>query len=798
VRGEYRENGKQSRRVLDNFYRLKFIWIVFLVALTGVLLTATSLRAQNPPVAYLVAHPTSGSAPLTVQFNDLSINSPTSWGWDFGDGDWSTEQNPFHVYQTEGTYWVTLYVTNSFGYDEATYARYIVVSAGIAPVVDFSGTPRSGRVPLTVQFTDLSTKSPFVWNWDFGDGTSSVEQNPSHIYEEQGAYAVTLSATNAFGSHSVTKIHYITVSPALAPVLDFSGSPTSGSVPLTVQFTDQSPNALTWWYWDFGDGGSSSAQNPTHVYNTAGTYAVTLEAGNEYAQNSFTRANYITVSPGPPPVADFTGSPTSGSVPLTVQFTDHSSNSPSWWFWDFGDNQYSFEQNPFHVYDTEGIYTVTLEVGNDSVSNSETKADYITVGPASSGTIYFPHIASNGIWETEIALINTSSTETITGQLKAASDSGQEVTTGVSTITLGPRGRRQITVGNELSNPDTIGSMVFEGNSPAIRGYTKFSQNGIYRAAIPAVSSVNSGDLYVTHIASNAEWWTGLSLLNTTSQASQVSIEFDNGRSQVVSLAANEHVKFTVEALLGGQPQTNIHSAVIRNGNGVIGLELFGNTATQGNRCLEGILLTDTITTTLYCPHVASDTAWWTGIVAYNPATSASTLTISPYTATGSALAATSQTVNARQKYVGTAEQLGLPTEAAWLQITASTPTTGFELIGTRDSNLLAGYSNLKGGTKEAVLPKLEKQGSTQVVLVNLEQDSAMVTLTAYNDSGTQIATATLTVSGYGKVMDTAETLLSRTLTGATFLGYSSDKYLISYQLNTSADNTLLDGLPGL
>jgi hypothetical protein len=414
------------------------------------------------------------------------------------------------------------------------------------------------------------------------------------------------------------------------------------------------------------------------------------------------------------------------------------------------------------------------------------------------GRLYFPHIASNSLWETEIALVNGSGTETVTGRLKAGNDSGQEVTTGVSTITLAPHARRQITVGSELSNPTQIGSMVFESDSGAIRGYTKFYQNGIYRVAIPAVSSVNTGDLYVTHIASNANWWTGLSLLNTTSQATQATIDFDNGTSQVVSLAANEHKKSTVENLFGGQPQTDIHSAVIRNGNGVIGLELFGNTAAQTARCLEGILLTDDTTTTLFYPQVVSDTNWWTGIVAYNPAAAAATLTIRPYSTAGIALSPTSQTVNAKQKYLGTVEQLGLPTDTAWLRITASSALTGFELIGMRDFNQLAAYCNLSGGGREGILPKLEKQGSTQIALVNLEQTPATVTLTAYNDSGGVIATASLTITAYGKVIDTAETLLGQGLPAATYIGYSSDKNLIGYQLNTSSDSTMLDGLPGL
>jgi PKD repeat protein len=99
--------------------------------------------------------------------------------------------------------------TNGFG----IYATYTL--APVAPTADFSATPLYGRVPLTVQFTDLSTESPTSWLWDFGDGSSSTEQNPTHVYRSGGAKTVVLTATNAVGSDSETKAGYINVvSPA--------------------------------------------------------------------------------------------------------------------------------------------------------------------------------------------------------------------------------------------------------------------------------------------------------------------------------------------------------------------------------------------------------------------------------------------------------------------------------------------------------------------------------------------------------------------------------------------------------
>ena len=107
-----------------------------------------------------------------------------------------------------------------------------------------------------------------------------------------------MTATNDCGSDTQTKVDYITVTDATcdAPVADFTGSPTSGDAPLDVSFTDQSTNNPTSWSWDFGDGGTSTAQNPSHTYNTAGTYTVKLTATNDCGSDTQTKVDYITVT----------------------------------------------------------------------------------------------------------------------------------------------------------------------------------------------------------------------------------------------------------------------------------------------------------------------------------------------------------------------------------------------------------------------------------------------------------------------------------------------------------------------
>ena len=129
---------------------------------------------------------------------------------------------------------------------------------------------------------------------------------------------------------------------------------------------------------------------------------------------------------------------------------------------------------------------------------------------------------------------------------------------------------------------------------------------------------MNASDIYISHIASNAQWWTGISLLNTTSATKELTITFNTGERRLYPLNANEHKSFDIaQEFFNNQPRPDIESAVITNAGGVIGLELFGNIG--GSDHLDGILLTDKTASTLYYPHVASNDVWWTGIVAYNP-----------------------------------------------------------------------------------------------------------------------------------------------------------------------------------
>ena len=162
-------------------------------------------------------------------------------------------------------------------------------------VAGFTADTTSGSAPLPVQFTDTSTGGATSWFWNFGDGGNSTDQNPIHVYISPGTYTVTLAASNAHGNDTETRPGYITVAAPL--IADFTANVTTGPAPLTVQFTDfSSGDGITSWSWDFGDGSTSSVQNPVHTYGTDGTYNVSLTVENAHGSDTVTKSNYITVA----------------------------------------------------------------------------------------------------------------------------------------------------------------------------------------------------------------------------------------------------------------------------------------------------------------------------------------------------------------------------------------------------------------------------------------------------------------------------------------------------------------------
>lgn len=397
----------------------------FYIKVTGTLAEITS---------EFIADVVKGEPPLTVYFEDCSQspNNLIAWQWCFDYDNYpqiidSTLQNASHTYTEEGIYSVSLKVVDStFDYDTNLKRQYIWCQEtdDLPPVANFSysnieAKTQGGTVdweflpalPITVEvnqgvyFSDLSSymnlsQHPHTWSWNFGDGETLEYDDTNHhngpvvhTYTSSGTYDVSLTVTNVYGSDSVTQSPCIVVitGDCKPPAPAFSCNAGYGYIyPVyqryadineTIQFTDLSLRLPSSWKWDFGDNTSSSLQHPTHSYNRAGMFDVTLYAENECGGAYLTKQNYIVVSGSC--TADFISDVTTTSGNY-VQFYDRSSGDITKWYWNFGDGTYSYEQNPGHVYPENytklnKTYTVSLTVYSGSTSDRETKTNYITL-----------------------------------------------------------------------------------------------------------------------------------------------------------------------------------------------------------------------------------------------------------------------------------------------------------------------------------------------------------------------------------------------------------------------------------
>ena len=310
------------------------------------------------PIVNFVGTPTNGCFPLPVQFTNQSIagsGSINTWEWDFGDGNLSSIQSPSHTYLGAGNFNVSLRVTNSFGcVTTVTKPQYIQIGNGAKAGFTFTA-PNSCTAPSTVNFTNTSTGSggALTYQWDFGDGTTSVSINPIHTYTSGGTYTVKLITINPTGcSDTIVKVNAITFGNVKA---DFSfPAIICESTPINIINTSTPvPANVTW---DFGDGTGSNIINPTKTYNTAGSFIIKLVAGFGACADSVLKPIIVLPKPSISFAADKT---TSCAAPLTVNFTSIVT-AGNFYFWDFGDGTTSTLQNPTHAYTSLGVYDVKL------------------------------------------------------------------------------------------------------------------------------------------------------------------------------------------------------------------------------------------------------------------------------------------------------------------------------------------------------------------------------------------------------------------------------------------------------
>jgi len=287
-----------------------------------------------------------------VPFGNASFGQPDTFEWDFGDGGTSTLPGPIvtHAFlsgadPTEFT--ITLVASNVCGSDTAQQTITVVPNE----VTSFFNTdPIQGCGPLTVDLTQFSTGDT-AWVWDFGDGNTSLEYEPTHTFAQPGSYTIELFS---YGCGFDTYSTEVTVFPG--PEVAFSSSPAAVCVNEPFTFTNLTPG-VTGVVWDFGDGNTSTLSVVEHAFAASGTYPVTLTATGALNGCSASITQQVTVLVTP--VASFEPLPGSGCIDLTVQFQNNSVNG-SFYTWDFGNGNTSASNSPAHTYGIAGTYTVTL------------------------------------------------------------------------------------------------------------------------------------------------------------------------------------------------------------------------------------------------------------------------------------------------------------------------------------------------------------------------------------------------------------------------------------------------------
>lgn len=341
-------------------------------------LLSSFLVKSQAIVADFSADTQQGCAPLLVNFKDMSSGDPKFWNWDFGNGQLSSLQNPTIYYGSPGKYTVKLVVRNANGTDGITKTGYITVSQ--SPVADFISDYNNVCLPANIQFRDRSAPNGGTltkWEWDFGDGTNSVLQEPAKAYTATGFYNISLKVTSSTGCTSTNiKSRFIRVLSGVEA--DFRDSVTKVCLPpYNASFTNETsgPGNISY-TWDFGNGNTSKLKNPGITFASTGTYNIQLIAISDLGCSDTMKKTLVVK-----------GANTSFSMPDSacknslVTFTNNSAPTPVSSVWNFGDGSSSSLINPTKTYTVSGKYNVVLFNKYAECSDSITKTINILSPP---------------------------------------------------------------------------------------------------------------------------------------------------------------------------------------------------------------------------------------------------------------------------------------------------------------------------------------------------------------------------------------------------------------------------------
>jgi PKD repeat protein len=358
----------------------------------------------------------SGPIPLQIAFDGSKSQSQkgqiTKYDWNFGDGSaLQSGRSVPHIYNTPGTYTVTLTVTEDSGKQASTTVQVEAQTIAAPPVAKITTDPAAddkgvvnGMIPFKVSFDGSASTDPdnniVDYAWDFGDGSPAQSgQKSEYTYEKAGTYTVTLTVGDATKLQNKATITVSVKEPGVQAVI--KATPEEGTAPLVIQFDGSGSSTykgnIVSYEWNFGDNSPTTIQGAqiTHKYTNVGTYTVKLKAVTNLNENG-TAQKTIYVREVPLK-ACFTPSRHNGPAPLTVTFDALCSTGAVAKFnWDFGDGGTSDTRKPNHTFDNPGTYNVTLEVSDDKnnvntfsdvvVAEGQVKADSGTPAPTPPAT----------------------------------------------------------------------------------------------------------------------------------------------------------------------------------------------------------------------------------------------------------------------------------------------------------------------------------------------------------------------------------------------------------------------------
>jgi len=354
--------------------------------------------SNQPPVANIICPETTGTVPLTVQFDGGTSSDPdgeiTSCSWDFGDGFTAAGASVQHTYTVSGTFTAVLSVTDNGGKTNTASIVVNVLPENRTPVARISTNAVQGEAPLKITFNGSKSNDPdgkiTGYSWDFGDGSKGSGVYLNHSYTSAGTYTAVLTVTDNGGATGFASIVIKALQSNQAPVARISASKISGKIPFSVTLSGLNSNdadgKISSYKWNFGDGYTSSSARVSHTYRTAGTFTVTLTV-TDNKKATGTASLVITANPSNlSPVASIIASTASGKAPLAISFSGLNSIDPDGrivsYRWNFGDGYTMTGSRVSHTYRKTGKFTVTLTViDNKGASNSCTTA--ITVNSLS-------------------------------------------------------------------------------------------------------------------------------------------------------------------------------------------------------------------------------------------------------------------------------------------------------------------------------------------------------------------------------------------------------------------------------